>query len=122
MNDRIILTGLEFYGYHGVEEAENQLGQPFILDLELYLDLRKAGRRDSLGDTVDYAAVYQSVATVFHGHCYKLLEALAENIAASVLSQFQVAKVCVRVTKPYAPIAGNIKALAVEIVRESGDM
>ena len=33
--DRIILDGMVFYGYHGVNQAERELGQRFVVDVEL---------------------------------------------------------------------------------------
>ena len=33
--DKIILKGIQFHGYHGVAEAERQLGQKYEIDLEL---------------------------------------------------------------------------------------
>ncbi len=57
MNDRILLRDLRFYGYHGVHPEEQRLGQPFAVDLEAELDLRRAGQRDDLSDTVSYSAL-----------------------------------------------------------------
>jgi len=42
---------MQFYGYHGVMPAEQELGQPFIIDLEMFCDLQEAGERD---DPVSY--------------------------------------------------------------------
>jgi len=41
MADYIRLKGLEFYGYHGVMEAEKELGQRFIIDLTLKTNLKE---------------------------------------------------------------------------------
>ena len=41
--DKIILKGLVFFGYHGVHSAERQLGQRFVVDAELTVDLALAG-------------------------------------------------------------------------------
>ena len=42
--DKIILSNLGFYGYHGVLEAEKILGQKFFIDAELYLNTKEAGK------------------------------------------------------------------------------
>ncbi len=44
--DKIILKNLGFYGYHGVLEAENILGQKFFVDVELGVSLKKARDRN----------------------------------------------------------------------------
>lgn len=57
--DRILLRGLVFHGYHGVLPEEQVLGQKFVVDASLSADLAAAGRSDDLADTVSYAAVYE---------------------------------------------------------------
>ncbi|GAB6100202.1 dihydroneopterin aldolase [Halanaerocella petrolearia] len=116
--DKIILDGLSFYGYHGALEEENKLGQKFIIDLELKCDLKQAGSSDNLKESVNYAQVYQLVADICQNQQYKLLEALAENIAQSILENYSlVEEVLVKVKKPEAPIKGIFNYVAVEIER-----
>ncbi|AKX93155.1 7,8-dihydroneopterin aldolase [Moorella thermoacetica] len=115
--DKIILAGLEFYGFHGNHPAEQQLGQPFIVDLELYLDLEPAGRTDALEATVNYGQVYRLVQEIVTGRPYKLLEALAAAISDGILAGFPVDEVLVRVKKPRAPLPGSFDYAAVEIRR-----
>ena len=117
MTDRIILAGMNFWGYHGVRPEENSLGQPFIIDLELYLDLQQAGRSDDLEDTVSYSLVYRLVKEIVTGKPRRLLENIAETIAARVLEEFPVQEVLVRVKKPHVPLPGIVDYAAVEIRR-----
>ncbi|WP_066634347.1 dihydroneopterin aldolase [Desulfolucanica intricata] len=121
MSDKIILKGLEFYGYHGVLSEERQLGQKFIIDLELFLNLKESGVTDNPDLTVNYARVFEAVQEVVTGRPSLLIEAVAESIAAKVLSSFNVEKVLVRVRKPQAPVPGCFEYMAVEIIREKGD-
>ena len=120
MSDKIILSCLEFYGYHGVLSEEQQLGQKFIVDLELFLDLRDAGMTDNLELTVNYARVFEVVREIVTGKPFLLIEALAEAIAVNVLQDFAIEKVLVRVKKPQAPVPGCFEHMAVEITREKG--
>jgi dihydroneopterin aldolase len=119
MADRILLTGLAFFGRHGVWPAEQELGARFVVDVELYTDLRAAGRTDALAATVDYGEVYRRVRAVVEGPPLHLIEAVAERIAAVLLADFAgLERVVVRVHKPHAPIAGAVAAsVAVEIDR-----
>ena len=41
MADRIILEGMQFYGYHGVNPEERVLGQRYVVDLTADLDLSR---------------------------------------------------------------------------------
>lgn len=115
--DKIILEGIEIYGYHGVLPEERSLGQRFIIDMELHLDLRPAGRTDDLDRTVSYAQVFELVESIAGGKPYRLIEAVAESIAAAVLERFPVEEVLVRVKKPQAPVSGNFSWMGVEIKR-----
>lgn len=115
--DRIRLVGATFYGYHGVQPEERQLGRPFRVDLEMTLDLSAAGKHDDLAKTVDYGQVYRMIRQVGESQKFLLLEALAEEIARRALSEFPMERVTVRVTKPDPPVGGVLEAVQVEITR-----
>ena len=83
--DRILLEGMRFFAFHGNNPEERELGQPFVVDLEVEADLSVAGRSDSLDDTVNYAALYRAVKGVMEGPPRNLLEAVAQDIADAVL-------------------------------------
>ena len=117
MADRIILKGMTFYGYHGVLAGEKVAGQPFVVDLVLYLHLDRAGRRDDLACTVDYSQVFDAVKRVVEGERFNLVEALASTIAERVLASFPVEGVRVRVKKPMAPVGGMLEYAAVDLRR-----
>ena len=116
--DKIKLTGLDFYGYHGCLPEERETGQHFLLDLTMYVDLQPAGRSDDLADTVNYAAVYELARQIVEGEPLNLIEAVAERTAAVILQSYQpVQKVRVTVHKPSAPIPGRFQDAAVSVVR-----
>jgi len=116
VGDRIRLTGMQLYAYHGVDPGERELGQRFEIDVELGLDLRAAGTGDDLDATVNYRAVYDLVAAAMDPPCL-LLEAVAERIAQGILAGFAVDEVTVRVRKPSVPIGGVLQWAEVEITR-----
>jgi len=109
---------MEFYGYHGVFPEENKLGQVFIVDLIVELDLKNAGQTDDLNHTINYAQLYEVCQKIVEGRSYKLIEAVAEKIASEVLQSFSSVSSCtVKVIKPNPPIKGHYESVAVEIVR-----
>lgn len=117
--DKIILTNLQFYGYHGLFPEENRLGQRFNVDLELYLDLKKAGKSDDMHDSVHYGHVYEQVKAIVEGKPANLIEAVAERVAEQLLASFELLQACrVRLIKPDPPIPGHYDSVAVEIYRE----
>ena len=119
IEDRIVLQGMIFFGRHGTLPAEQELGQRFVVDLELHCDLRAAGRSDDLTQTVDYSAVYRQVRAIVEGPPVGLTETVAERIAAAILEGHpRVAAVRVRVTKPHVRLDATVlTGAAVEIVR-----
>lgn len=119
--DKIELKGLRFFGYHGVYEEENKLGQQFAVDLALYLDLAEAGRRDDLAASLNYAEVCGLVRDIVTGPPVQLIEALAERIATRVLDTYtKVSEITVRVTKPHPPVDVLFDGVTVEIHRRRG--
>ena len=116
--DKIILKGIQFHGYHGVAEAERQLGQKYEIDLELMTDLSAAGKTDDLAHTIDYAQVIQRVIEIGTQQPFQLFEALAETIAESILAQFQIEEVRITVKKLSPPIEPTLTYAGVEIHRK----
>ena len=107
MADRLLLTGMAFYGRHGVLPAERALGGRFVVDVEAAVDLRAAGERDDLAATVDYAAMYEEVRAIVEGPPLNLIEAVPPLQAVTV-----------RVHKPGAPLPGaTFTSVAVEVHR-----
>ncbi len=117
--DRILLEGMIFYGYHGTLPAERDLGQRFVVDIELRCDLRPAGLSDDLTRTVDYSAVYRQVREIVEGDPVDLTETVAEKIATAVLEKHSpVEAVRVKVAKPEVRLEDTVLAgSAVEILR-----
>lgn len=115
--DKIFFERMLFYGYHGAYPEENKLGQRFLVDLEMILDLQPAGKVDDLNLTVDYGKVYHTVKDEVEHKQVKLVETLAENIASQLLEQYPINEVFVRVTKPDPPIPGYYQAVGVEVRR-----
>ena len=115
--DRIRIRGIQFFGHHGVTPAEREVGQRLVVDVELRLDLRRAGSRDRLEDTVNYAEVHDLVCEVGRGESVALLEALADRMAWAVLRRFGPREVTVAIRKPAPPIDGVMESVGVEVTR-----
>ena len=81
MIDAIFVTGLLIHARHGVMEHEAKVGQRFILDLRLTLDLADATRSDKLADTVSYSTIVETASRAFTGTSHKLVETAAGAVA-----------------------------------------
>ena len=120
--DRILLEGMVFNGRHGTLAAERELGQPFVVDVELRLDLRPAGNSDDLAQTVDYGEVHRRAREIVEGEPVNLTETVAERIARAILEEHPaVEAVRVKVSKPHVRLDDTVLAgSAVEILRRRG--
>ncbi len=120
-HDKIIVQGIQFYGYHGVPDEEQAVGHRYAVDLEIVSDLRAAGQSDSIHDTINYAAAIRLVTEIGTTNQFRLLEALAERIASAILERFSPQQVRVRVKKMLPPTNAIVDFVAVEILRPVRD-
>jgi 7,8-dihydroneopterin aldolase/epimerase/oxygenase len=118
MSDTIFITGLLIHAHHGVMAHEAQVGQRFVIDLELATDLAPAAASDKLVDTVSYSSIAETASRAFTAKSYRLVEAAAGAVASAVLASFpRVASVKVTVHKPHAPIAAIFNDVGVTVLR-----
>jgi dihydroneopterin aldolase len=108
-----------FHGFHGTLPAERELGQPFVVDVELRLDLRPAGLSDDLAKTVNYGEVYSLARQIVEGEPAGLTETVAERIANATLEEHPLVEVVrVKVRKPHVRLDDTVlEGAAVEILR-----
>lgn len=112
------MDGLEVFARHGVYESERREGNRFRIDLCLYL-VRKRDSDDDSSPAADYEKAVQIAAKVMNGEPKKLVETLAEAIAALLLEEMEnVARVRVRLAKLSPPVGADCAAAGIEIVRE----
>ena len=118
MSDTIFVTGLLVHAHHGVMEHDEKVGQRFVIDLELDIDLRPAAASDRLADTVSYSSLVEVANRAFTTKNFRLVEAAAGAVAETVLSSFpRVTAVKVTVHKPHAPIAAIFADVGVSVLR-----
>jgi FolB domain-containing protein len=98
--DRINLRGIVANGRHGANSGEREIEQPFHVDIELEMNLKRAGRSDDLADTVNYAEVHAAVLDIVQNHSYALLEKLASKILDAIMCDERVSRARVSVAKP----------------------
>jgi dihydroneopterin aldolase len=119
MTDTIFITGLVLHAYHGVGEDEGRIGQQFLVDLTITLDLADAAHSDKLADTISYAEIVEVASAAFRARRYRLVEAAAGAVADAVLAHFpRVRTLRVTVHKPHAPIAAVFEDVGVTLERE----
>jgi dihydroneopterin aldolase len=113
----VAIHGLEAFGRHGVLAAETELGQTFVVDVELTLVHAVAAATDELADTVDYAALADAVVAIVSGPPFALIERLAGVIADRVLAEPGAREVVVTVRKPHVALPHALADTAVTLRR-----
>jgi len=117
----IRLNNMTFYGYHGVYDFEKEQGANFEIDLELFTTLSKSSNSDNIEDTINYEEVYELIKKEFGLKSYFLLEKLANSISSSILKEYKIEKLIIRVRKIDAPIDGKLDNVEIELTRKKAD-
>ena len=115
MLDKVWVEGLRCWAHVGVPASERGRRQRVILDLEIGLDLERAGRLDRVEETVDYAQVCAQVKRLVQSRRFRLVEAMAHSVARLILDQFHPDAVRVRIRKFSVPGAAGV---GVELTRD----
>ncbi|MCP4583022.1 MAG: dihydroneopterin aldolase [candidate division Zixibacteria bacterium] len=111
------LNRMSFFAYHGVSEAEKEIGGRYEVDCEYDIDTAKAARTDSLEDTTDYTEIYAMIENIITNNKFNLMEALANKLADSLIKSFNIERLKLKVRKMKPPIKGNTEYFEVEIER-----
>ena len=116
--DKIYLKDVEIFANHGVFEEEKRLGQKFIFDIELELDLSVAGKTGDLNSSVHYGELVYEIEKIVSEKSYDLIETVGEKVCEHILLKYRMIKNAkVKVKKPWAPIGRHLSYAAIEINR-----
>lgn len=108
MKSFIFLENIELFAHHGVLEQETTVGNVFIVNLKLEVDLQKASETDDLNDTVSYADIFEVIKQEM-AIPSKLLEHVGGRIVRRIKREFaSVKKVELRLSKRNPPMSGQI--------------
>ncbi|MGL5646772.1 MAG: 2-amino-4-hydroxy-6-hydroxymethyldihydropteridine diphosphokinase [Clostridium sp.] len=117
--DKVYLKDVEIFSNHGVFKEEKVLGQKFIFDIELGLDMAKAAKENDLEASVHYGELCHGIEKICVDECFDLIETLAEKVSEYILYKYRIVEtVRVKVKKPWAPIGRHLKYAAVEVNRK----
>jgi 7,8-dihydroneopterin aldolase/epimerase/oxygenase len=117
--DVIYLHNLRVETVIGVWEWERRIRQTLLIDLDLGTDVSRAAETDDIADTVDYKAVSDRVIGLAVGSEFRLIEALASRIAATVIEEFGLKWIRVRINKQ--GVVRHVRDIGVVIERGERD-
>lgn len=116
--DKITISNLEVFAYHGVLKEENSLGQKFLVSAEMSTDISEAAMEDDILKSINYASVCKSIDSFLKEHTYKLIETTADRLAEFLLKTYDhIDKLKLEIKKPWAPILMTLDTVSVIVER-----
>ncbi len=97
--DIIFLHDLKIDCVIGIWDWERKIKQSVIIDLDMGFDIRRAAASDAIDDTLNYKAVAKRLQEFIGASQFQLVETMAEQVAAILLTEFPLAWVRVRINK-----------------------
>ncbi len=116
MADKIFIQGLRISCVIGTLARERRKKQSVVIDLEFSAPIKRAARRDHLRDALNYQKVAARATAFVSKSRFYLIETLAERLAETLLWEFKLKGLTLRVSKPDA--IRNAKNVGVEIFRK----
>jgi dihydroneopterin aldolase len=116
MADTIFIQELGVSCIIGTLPRERKKKQKVVIDLDFPASVRKAARRDDLKDALNYQKIAGRATEFVSKSRFYLIETLAERLAQTLLREFKLKSVTLRVSKPKA--IRNAKNVGVDIFRK----
>ncbi len=117
--DIIYLHNMRVETVIGVWDWERRIRQNLIIDIDLGTDASQASKSDMIEDTVDYKAVSDRVMDISSTSEFHLIEALAGTIAQTILDEFAIPWIRVRINKQ--GVVRHVRDIGVTIERGQRD-
>ncbi|MDU1890594.1 MAG: dihydroneopterin aldolase [Dysgonomonas sp.] len=116
MKSYILLENVTFYANHGVFAQETTVGNLFVINLKITIDLERACLSDELDDTISYADVYNDVKREMEIPS-KLLEHAAYRIIRRLKERYkQIEEVEIKISKRNPPLGGQLDFASVVLI------
>jgi dihydroneopterin aldolase len=113
MKARLFLSGIHAQGRHGARPGEQDAPQPFVIDLDLEVEVGE----DTIDETADYRGVTDQVRAIVQERSFDLIESMGASIADACLAFGAVTRATVVVHKPNAAARLGIDGVAAAVTR-----
>ena len=109
----IRLEGMEFRAYHGCYDLEQRVGNRFVVDMKITVELGRVAEDDDVRQAVNYLTVYELVRAAMAVK-QRTIERVAMNIIDAIHAGFpQVRHVKCTVSKLAPPLGGTLERVSV---------
>ena len=113
--DIIYIKGLQCTCRIGVWDWEKKIDQTLVLDIDLATDIKSAAASDELKDTLDYKKISDRVIEYAQNNQFDLIETLVERLAETVLTEFNVPWIRIKLDK--GGVVKNVNHVGIIIER-----
>ena len=113
--DAIVVRDLRVEALIGIHRRERHVMQTLSLDLDIGLPSTEVFASDRVADTIDYEQVALRIRALASAQHYRLVETLADRVAAMLVGEFGAPWVKVSVAK--IGILPNAKFVGITIER-----
>lgn len=112
------LKEASFYAFHGYYEEERKMGNHFIINTKVGIDVSEIGF-DDIVHTVNYETLYQICKNEME-QSQKLLETVAANILHAYKNNFpDIKSASITIEKLQPQLGGKLQASYVELMYEN---
>ena len=113
--DIIYIHGLQCTCRVGVWDWEKRIDQTLVLDIDLATNIKVAAKSDDLQDTLDYKKISDRVIEYAQANTFDLIETLVERLAGTILEEFNVPWVRIKLDK--GGVVKNVNHVGILIER-----
>ena len=111
----IFLENICCYAYHGVAPQENLIGNEYIINIKLKVDISLAAITDEVMNTVNYAQIHEVIKNEMSIPS-KLLEHVCGRIASKLFIEFPpVEEIEISLSKRNPPMGADIDTAGITL-------
>lgn len=115
MTGIIEIEGMEFFAYHGCFEAEQIVGNKFVVYACLHYDCDHSSASDQITDALSYQTAYEIIAREMMKRSH-LLEHVGMRMLNALYETFPELKYAkIKISKMNPPLGGQIKCTSVTL-------
>lgn len=118
---QIYVDGLEFYAFHGVPQAEREVGHRYRMRIEAEFDGPQNPVADDVRQSIDYADLADIAVVFCTSKQFKTVEALAWGLAGHIFQKFELADVLtltIEKALPPMPVIAEAAGVSLSISRD----
>lgn len=117
--DYLQIQNLEIFAHHGLFSAEKELGQKFVLSLDIGYDMTQAATQMDLEASIHYGLLSQEVTDWFQESSEDLIETVAYKLLERIFNQYPIIKeITITLKKPWAPVHLPLETCAIRLKRK----